>query len=226
MADAHARDPSWETDLIWHYFHETSTKAEAGKSYGKYFKNQDPGGELSDRHRVYEMLVDEPENTLPTLMPTVEESMDNYHKSKLPWNQNNGGFLKSVNKEYWCGSIIKIVFVRYMGWPPVEPNQQRYPNKKSSDAVRWTIDKLTKKIPVRVSLGGSHYVGIVGHRKLSDTSHDFLCIDPWGYGTDGSNTDMKYAGSKTAFLGISQQSGAAWTYGSSAKIVQWVETPQ
>ena len=88
---AHTRDASWNTDLIWHYFKTVSTKAGPG-AYAQYYRNQDPGGELSDRARVYEMLVDEPEHTLPTLMPDSKQSMDNYGKSKLPWNQNNAGF--------------------------------------------------------------------------------------------------------------------------------------
>ena len=233
---AHTRDASWDTDLIWHYFKTVSTKANPG-SYSQYYRNQDSGGELSDRARVYEMLVDEPEHTLPTLMPTTKESLDNYGKSKLPWNQNNGGFLTSVNQQYWCGSIIKMVFVRYMGWPMKEPDDQRYPGKKGSDAVQWTIDKLKKNIPVRASLGGQHYVGIVGHRVTTvapphgvagpvDLFNEFLCIDPWAYGTKGDNLHMKYAGAATAFLGISKQAGSSWTYGQPGKIVQWVETPK
>src|SRR5215211_7076245 len=96
MADPHTRDSSWDTDLLRHYLHEVSTPANPGV-HRQYYSNQDPLGELSNRHRVYEMLVDEAVHTHPELKSTTKESMDNYHKSKIPWNQNNGGFLKAVN---------------------------------------------------------------------------------------------------------------------------------
>jgi hypothetical protein len=224
MADPHTRDASWETDLIWHYFHDVATRASPISSHRKFFANQDPGGELSDRHRVYEMLVDEDIHTHPELKPTTEESMENYKKSKLPWNQNNGGFLKAVNDEYWCGSLIKIVFIRYMGWKNIEPEPARFGNNVAK-AAEWTIKKLENKIPVRASLGGRHYVGIVGHRSVgADRSiTEFLCIDPWAYGTDGKNQGTTYAGKRTAFLGIAKRSASSWTYGD--KIVRWVEIP-
>ena len=116
-------------------------------------------------------------------------------------------------------------------------DDQRFPGRKGSDAVQWTIAKLKNKIPVRASLGGQHYVGIVGHRTVTVPPprgaegpdalfNEFLCIDPWAYGTKGDNMHMKYAGVATAFLGISRQAGPSWTYGGSGKIVQWVETPK
>ncbi|MGF6312705.1 hypothetical protein ABIB82_006655 [Bradyrhizobium sp. i1.8.4] len=105
MSVTHTRDPWWKTDLIWNYFHTVTTPAKA-PAYRKFYSNQDRSDELDNRHRVYEMLVDEPLHTHPTLSTTsTDESMENYKKSKLPWNQNNGGFLKAVNNEYWCGSI-------------------------------------------------------------------------------------------------------------------------
>ena len=45
------------------------------------------------------MLVDEPVHTKPALQATPDESMKKYHESKIPWNQNNGGFLKAVKNE-------------------------------------------------------------------------------------------------------------------------------
>ncbi|MGY3590359.1 hypothetical protein ACVIGB_010058 [Bradyrhizobium sp. USDA 4341] len=227
MSDAHTRDPSWKTDLIWHYFHSVTTAAKAPAAYRKFYSNQDPGDELDNRHRVYEMLVDEPLNTRPVLLATADESMENYKKSKLPWNQNNAGFLKAVSNEYWCGSILKIVFVRYMGWKMVEPTarDQVSAGRDPGKAVDWTIKNLENKVPVRASLGGAHYVGIVGHRTAGadDKVTEFLCLDPWAYGIDGGNMDMKYAGTKTAFLGISKRDGAIWTY--SNKAVAFVERP-
>ncbi|MGY4487133.1 hypothetical protein ACVWWR_006324 [Bradyrhizobium sp. LM3.2] len=160
MSDTHTRDPSWKTDLIWHYFHAVSTAAKV-PTYRKFYSNQDPSDELDNRHRVYEMLVDEPLHTHPTLSTTsTDESMENYKKSKLPWNQNNGGFLKAVNNEYWCGSILKIVFVRYMGWKMAEPTarDQVSVGRDPSKAVDWTIKNLENKMPVRASLGGAHYM--------------------------------------------------------------------
>jgi hypothetical protein len=227
MSDPHIRDPSWKTDLIWHYFHTVTTAAKA-PTYRKFYSNQDPSDELDNRHRVYEMLVDEPLHTHPTLSTTsTNESMENYKKSKLPWNQNNDGFLKAVNNEYWCGSILKIVFVRYMGWKMAEPTarDQVSVGRDPSKAVDWTIKNLENKVPVRTSLGGAHYVGIVGHRTTGADNKvtEFLCLDPWAYGIDGGNQAMKYAGTSTAFLGISKRDGATWTY--SNKAVAFVERP-
>ena len=227
MSDTHVRDPSWKTDLIWHYFHTVTTEAKAPAAYRKFYSNQDASDELDSRHRVYEMLVDEQLHTLPTLAATADASMENYKKSKLPWNQNNDGFLKAVNNEYWCGSIIKIVFVRYMGWKMAEPTarDQVSAGRDPGKAVDWAIKNLENKVPVRASLGGAHYVGIVGHRTSGADGKitEFLCLDPWAYGIDGGNRDMKYAGTKTAFLGISKRDGAIWTY--SNKTVAFVERP-
>ena len=122
----------------------------------------------------------------------------------------------------WCGSIIKIVFIRYMKWRNKEPTPSK--TKGVGEAVAWTIKSLEDKVPVRASLGGQHYVGIVGHRSVGGGT-EFLCIDPWAYGTDGSNTSMTYAGAATAFLGISKRAGTSWTYGAGGKIVRWVEVP-
>jgi hypothetical protein len=183
----------------------------------------DPTGELSDRHRVYELLVDEPAQTAPP-------DEDKVHESKIPWNQNNAGFLKTVGGQEWCGSFVKIFFTRYMGWSGVEPTP-RPVNKKGFDAVRWTIDKLNHNIPVRAGFGGAHYVGIVGHRCLLrplppgvsgplDCDTDFLCIEPWAFGVEATDS-ITYAGTTTGFLGIIQQRASTWKYG--RLVVSWVE---
>jgi hypothetical protein len=213
MADTHIRDSSWETDLIWDYFHAMSTKADPR---GEWYKNMDPLGQLSTRHFIYELLVDQADHTNP---PTAAE----VDKSLIPWNQNNADFLRTVHGQLWCGSIVKLVFTRYMGWTGVEPKY--YPvTKKGFDAARWTIEKLRKKIPVRASLGGHHYVGIVGHRCVPQSlpagvagpaacSHDndFLCLEPWAGGIEAT-ASITYAGSTTSFLGIIEQRGARWKY--------------
>jgi hypothetical protein len=224
MVDTHKRDPSWETDLIWHYFHGVHTTANPGQ-YKNFYRDMDPTGQLSDRHRVYELLVDEPDQTSPS-------TDDEVGKSKIPWNQNNAGFLKSIGGgAEWCGSIVKMVFIRYMGWTR-EP-RARSVNERGFDAASWTIDKLKNNIPVRVGFGGSHYVGIVGHHCVirplpagasgpseCGRDNDFLCIEPWAGGVDAT-ASITYAGTSTGFLGIIQQRGPMWKYG--RLTATWVE---
>jgi len=200
MADPDVRDPSWETDLIWEFFHQKPTEAH---TWEKWFKDMDPGGELSDRRRIYNMLVGGSAATNP-------KSQDDVSKSLIPWNQNNTGFLKTVNGQLWCGSLVKIVFTRYMGWTGAEP-KYRAVNAKGFDAAAWIIQKLKNKTPVRASLGGHHYVGIVGHRAVSTVGNDFLCLEPWAGGIN-ADTTVKYAGHDTGFLGIVEQRGSAWKY--------------
>lgn len=214
MADAHKPDSVWETDLIWHYFHNVTTSA---PPRGSWYKQMDPLGELSSRHRVYELLVDEDKHTSPG-------SADDVGKSKIPWNQNNADFLKTVGGKYYCGSLIKIVFTRYMGWSGGEPTP-RSVKKNGFDAAQWTIGKLKKKIPVRAGLGGHHYVGIVGHRcrvvppprhaaapSTCSVDTEFLCLEPWAFGVDATDS-ITYAGRSTGFLGVIHQSGKTWKYG-------------
>ena len=193
----------------------------------------DPLGELNNRHRVYELIVDEAAHTYP---PGSSNSAAR-NASKIPWNQTNAGFVKAVGgtigadgnpSVLWCGSLIKIVFMRYMGWSGGEP-KLRSIREKGFDAASFTIGKLEKKIPVRAFLGGHHYVGIVGHRAIAgplavgvNSMNEFLCLDPWAYGIDGLD-ETTYAGSKTAFLGIIEQSGTSWIYGKNAHIVTGVE---
>lgn len=217
------RDPSWDTDLLWHYFHEVSTPA---KPRGDWYKGMDPGGELSDRHHVYEILVHGGAQTNPA--SDAETAV-----SKIPWNQNNGDFLKTVGGAEYCGSIVKIVFTRYMGWSGKEPTPVSVA-KKGFDAASWTIDKLKRNIPVRVGFGGQHYVGIVGHRcvvtnplpagvegpRQCSSKNEFLCIEPWAGGVMGSDS-ITFAGETTSFLGIIKQNGSNWQYGTLA--VTWVE---
>lgn len=214
MADKHKRDPSWQTDLIWHYFHEVTTEA---KPWGDWYKDMDPFGELRNRHRIYELLVDNADQTNPSTQDLVG-------KSKIPWNQNNAGFLKTIGGKLFCGSLIKIVFTRYMGWSGVEPHSNDV-DKKGFDAASWTIDNLRRKKPVRAGLGGHHYVGIVGHRCRTiplppgiagplqcTVENEFLCLEPWAGGVLATDS-ITYAGTVTGFLGIIQQGGSTWKYG-------------
>jgi hypothetical protein len=204
----HTRDASWTTDLIWHYLHETKLKA---PPQGDWYTNMDPLGELSDRHRVYEIIVDEADQTLANTQQKVSNS-------KIPWNQNNFGFLKTVNQKYNCGSLVKIFFTRYMGWSGAEPKSLSI-KQKGFDAAAWVIKRLEKKSPVRLALGGHHYVGIVGHRCLKTGprggactgNNEFLVIEPWSMGTN-VDTTMIYAGTETGFLQIATQEGDEWTY--------------
>lgn len=220
-------DASWTTDLIAHYFQTVTKDAPPGR-FNAYFKNQDPLGLLNKRKHVYDLLV----STSPETLPTNEADTA---KSTIPWNQNNEGFMKAVNQQWWCGSLIKMVFVRYMGWKDVEPSPTFSINKKGFDAASWTIKHLEKKVPVRAFLGGHHYVGIVGHRERSvvpaapafgpaDRFIEFLCIDTWAWGIDGQD-GATYDSKESAFLGIIKQVGKSWTYGKNKNIVSAVEVP-
>lgn len=207
----HGPDLAWTTDLIWHYFHQVTTEA---KPRGHWYQEMDPLSELSDRHRIYELLINEGNLT----------TKEQVASSKIPWNQNNAGFLKTVNGKYYCGSLIKIVFTRYMGWSGDEPRFISV-GKKGSDAAGWVIKSLEDKKPVRVALGGKHYVGIVGHRCRTAPAppggkgpatcapqNEFLCLEPWAGGSSTGNGFIRYAGNDSCLLGIIQQDGAKWTY--------------
>jgi hypothetical protein len=216
MADTHKPDPSWETDLLWHYFHNVKTPA---NTWAHWYKQMDPFGQLTTRHRVYELLVDESDHTAPGSQPKVGQSM-------IPWNQNNTGFLKTVGGQLWCGSLVKIVFVRFMGWTGGEPKGHSV-KQNGFDAASWTINKLRQRVPVRAWVGGHHYVGIVGHRCVyqplpagstvgpleCSANNEFLCIEPWAFGVNAMDS-ITYAGQTTGFLGIIKQSGSSWTYNS------------
>ncbi|NJM52262.1 MAG: hypothetical protein HC846_02020 [Blastocatellia bacterium] len=176
----------------------------------------DPFGHLTSRHRVYELLVDESNHTAPGSNAIRGQSL-------IPWNQNNDGFLKTVGGKLWCGSLVKIVLVRYMGWNGAEPKGHPVKNNNGFDAANWTIGKLRQRIPVRAWVGGHHYVGIVGHRCVPDPplptgiqgpvncSNEFLCIEPWAFGVNAIDS-ITYAGATTGFLGIIKQSGTTWSY--------------
>ena len=217
------RDHSWTTDLIWHYFGAGGVDAPPGR-FSAYFKNQDPFGLLNKRQNIYDLLVGGTAQSAPTNDAEVAAST-------IPWNQNNGGFLTAVNQKWWCGSLIKMVFIRYMKWKDAEPSPTHSTRKSGFDAAAWTIKRLENKVPVRAFLGGHHYVGIVGHRLLAgplvagaSRTTQFLCIDTWPWGIDASD-GAEYAGSRSAFLGIIDQNGKSWTYGKAAHLVTAVEVP-
>ncbi len=213
----HKRDGLWTTDLLWHYLHEVKTPA---PPQGSWHTKLDPLNELSNRHRVYELLVDEPAHTFPGTKALSEAS-------KIPWNQLNTNLQHSCEKltkqKYACGTIVKVFFQRYMGWGA---NEKSYEIKKRGfDAVKWVIQRLERKSPVRMALSGAHYIGIVGHRcirtpmpagmegpEACSANHEFLAIDPWPFGTNVDHFDMVYAGTHTGFLQIVRQVGTTWTY--------------
>jgi hypothetical protein len=224
MADPHKRDTTWHTDLLWHYFHEDKSTA---TKWAHWYRDMDPLGELKNRHRVYEILVDEPAQTNP--------NANTVGASKIPWNQNNTGFLKTVGGGLWCGSLVKIVFTRYMGWNGVEPKSESI-KRRGFNAALFTINNLRRKVPVRANLGGHHYVGIVGHRcirrplppkefgpEACSEDNEFLCIDPWAGGIQGTQTII-YAGTETAFLGVIVQTGSTWKY--TSELIVAVEAPK
>ena len=210
----HRRDGLWTTDLLWHYLHDVKTPA---PPVGSWYKTMDPSNELSNRHRVYEILVDEADQTFPLDQPAVEVS-------KIPWNQGNANLQETcevaTGKPHACGTIVKLFFQRYMGWGAKETSHAI--NAPRFDAAKWVIQHLEQKKPVRVALNGAHYIGIVGHRciptplppgpQTCSPNHEFLVVEPWAYGTTADQKSMVYAGAKTGYLQILRQEGSKWIY--------------
>ncbi len=197
MSCAHTKDSAWLHDLIWKYLHEDKSKP---KSVGHWYNTMDPlGTVLEDRHRVYEMLVDEPAHGNPdgTQVGT----------SMIPWNQNNKAFLNKVGGGLWCGSIVKIFFWKYMGWGASDPPGHST-TTKGFDAAHWVMESLASGRPVRARLSAHHYVGIVGAKidglsiKQKRFKYAFLCIDPWAGGATTAMLELDYGGGKTSFLGV------------------------
>ena len=109
-----SRDGSWDVDLIWKYFHETPGPASGAATWYQFM---DPDGDLNDRKKVYAMLVSEHTHTNP--------DTSNLRQSKIPWNQRNAGIMKAfrtkmklseAKSELACGSVVKLTFMKYMGW--------------------------------------------------------------------------------------------------------------
>lgn len=196
----HTKDTSWTTDLIWHYLHETTS---AAPPVGGWYKQMDPQNTLSDRHHVYEMLVDSLEHSDP-LAHEIRGSM-------IPWNQRNAGMMAAFKTELACGSVVKIAFMRYMDWGGSE-TPSRDVNSKKFDAADWIVKSLYANRPVRAYLKKkNHYVGIVGHRGTAG-SIELLIMDPWPGGASTGATQLDYGGGKTKFLGVATQNGKFFDY--------------
>jgi hypothetical protein len=229
----HVKDPNWSIDLIWKHFHESATKVTPVAQY----KQMDPKGELHERHRVYQMLVDEPAHTNSTWRPASKGY--HFNDSMLPWNQNHPGMVKAFGKHTACGSLVKITFNKYMGWGTNYPVQQTLNSRNVSAIVALIVRNLLNGKPVLAKVAsdtyGWHFVGIVGCRpqafaimggkidaelklaskRKSVEKWDFLYIDPWAGSVDGGNS-MTYAGTTTKFLGMIQQQGDTLKYGKHA----------
>ncbi|MEX2142441.1 MAG: hypothetical protein WD894_24515 [Pirellulales bacterium] len=205
-AKGHVKDPSWTFDLIWKHLHENTTKAKRTHWYG----NMDPNGELDDRHRVYELLVDEPNHTYPRGADATAAN-EVRKRSMIPWNQLHPGIIKTFKTKYACGSVMKITFEKYMGWGGGYPGEKDV-RKKGFDAVAFTVRNIMSGKPVLARTAdtryGHHFVGIVGARMAP--AWEFLYIDPWA----GNGAPITYAGATTSFLGIIRQENGKLKYGS------------
>jgi len=205
MACTHRQDRTWTTDLLWYYTH-VSDKSLADTKYTKSWFDSwhvrlDPANAKKDRHKVYELLLDEAEPA-------------NWSDSKVPWNQENPRFTAHMNskgfKGLFCGAAVKIFLNKYMKL--VDYPTRKWPrgqNKEAEKACKWILDCLKNRTPVIVGLGHenvalvSHYVGIVGHKKVAALDH-FLFIEPygekaWGYLEYGFRADGSRG--KSSFLG-------------------------
>lgn len=205
------RDGTWEVDLIWKYFQETST---FGSPTEDWYKKMDSAGSLDNRKHVYDLLVSDPAHTNPSVaqLPT----------SMIPWNQLNAGIVEVFHSEYACGSVVKLAFRKYMGWGRGEP-PQRSVGHRGWHAVSWLVKSLKAGMPARVYLKQKdHYVGLVGFRGKSVhreappgdayKQYEFLCIDPWPGGAATGATTILYAGAHTKFLGVARQVGTKIMY--------------
>jgi hypothetical protein len=147
---------------------------------------------------------------------------DKRAESMIPWNQNNDGIVKSFKSNLACGSVVKIAFIKYMGWPGFVKGKQHEPPRRSMAHKNWNglkyiIKSLDAGKPVRVFLKAkNHHVGIVGYRPLpmavADTQYEFLVMDPWAGGARTGTETIKYAGKDTKFLGIGKQDGNKIVY--------------
>ncbi|MGL4550196.1 MAG: hypothetical protein ACRC33_03325 [Gemmataceae bacterium] len=205
MADTHVRDGTWTVDLIWKYLHEVS---KPGRRAGSWFDKMDPGGVLNDRHRVYEMLVDEPHHTNP--------QPDEVARSMIPWNQNNKELFEAFGKKWACGSVVKLSFLKYMnGGAGDQP--AKGVDSKGFDAAAWVTQSLDKGRPVRAHLGEKHhYVGIVGYRAAAvatpTSRFEYLVMEPWAGGAATGGATIKYAGASTKFLGVMKEQAGRLEY--------------
>jgi len=207
-------DNDWDVDLIKKYLLNTSGP---GIKTGEWYKHMDPNGKLNNRHYVYDML------TGKTSTSNTSPNGSNIGVSMIPWNQRNEGILKAFRgiTRLPCGSMVKLTFAKYMGWPfPKEPSN-RSTSFPKWNAILWIVKSLRAGKPVRAKIHAlHHYVGIVGFRDSikfalprpdETATFDFLCIDPWAGGARTGSVTIKYA-KETAFLGIAHQVGTRLKY--------------
>jgi hypothetical protein len=208
-------DGSWDVDLVRKYLFQTSSP---GVKTGEWFKYMDPKGTLDNRKYVYEMLVGKtPESDTN---PPDQEAL---RKSMIPWNQQHDGMIKAFGNNKACGSVVKLTFQKYMGWPAGTNNPRtRSIPYGSWNPVLWTVKSIRSGQPVRASLRSMHhYIGIVGFQGISvkpgapktdeNTIFKFLCIEPWAGGARTGKVTINYA-KPTAFLGIAHQVGTKIVY--------------
>jgi len=207
------RDPNWEVDLIWKYLGDTSTP---GRKTGDWFSFMDPGGTLDDRKAVYDKLTSSAADTDP--------DMTQLRSAMIPWNQRHDGIIKAFKSELACGSVVKLSFMKYMGWSAGEP-KSRALDYKGWNGVLWIVKSLRAGQAVRCYLRSKdHYVGIVGcrgkkmHPEADDSdaakTWEFLVMDPWAGGATTGSTTIQYAGVQTKFLGVAAQIGKKIVYDS------------
>lgn len=189
MACTHRRDGTWSTDLLWYYTHDTTTPL-GDTTYTKswfdsWHGRPDPANAKNERHKVFELLLD------------IAQPAD-WRDSKVPWNQENRRFTNHMEskgfKGLFCGASVKIFLNKYMKCGDY-PVRQLPSNEASVEAAcKQILKSLQNKTAVIVGLGHrkghvSHYVGIVGHKKITSgpvSSDHFLFIEP--YGDDGWGT--------------------------------------
>ena len=109
MACTHKKDNTWATDLLWYYTHvviKPLADTEYTKSwFDSWHGKPDPANAKNDRHKVYELFLDEAKPT-------------DWRDSKVPWNQENPQFRKHMESKgfngLFCGAAAKIFLKKYM----------------------------------------------------------------------------------------------------------------
>ena len=245
----HKKDPTWTHDLLWHYLHESKDPPHVSILTQTWFDCWYDSASAR-RHRVYELLVDEP-GTKPSTEADVKASI-------IPWNQNNAKWGKLVStmkdkygnplkKEKTCGTIVKVFFAKYMIWEESTPewnllkagSSSKFDPDKVKDACSAIVEQLKKQKPVRVGLCYAHdnpksvirhYLGIVGCRGTDR----FLCIEPWAGNRDSKDHSFEYGkgrSKQTEFLAVIKHDKGELAYefgrnGCSAYRVLTVKAPR
>lgn len=206
----HSKDLNWTHDLLWYFLHEVAEHPWLVKGempsipnwFDGWFRRVNSEA-LTNRHKVYELLVDNPLTAPQT--DTVKTT------SPIPWNQNHREFKAAcsrmrnpIDNKKACGTIVKVFFEKYMVW---EKRNERSVVGTGSDLdkiCKSVVASLERKKPVRVRLANpNHYIGIVGCNGAGDR---FLCIEPWA---GNYQPYLVYALRSTGFLATLRYSRAA-----------------